>query len=390
MYRCIATLLLASSISSALGFDLVRDYSGQNFFNGWNFYGSWDNLTLGNVWWLNQTEATATQLAYINDAGRAVMKVDNTSTITVGENRNSIRIESTDFYDVGSLWIVDMVHMPFGCSVWPAFWTKGPLWPNDGEIDIVEAINLMQTNQMALHTTTGCLHPAPPDQKGKNLNLDCGTGTGCTVGETAPNSYGPGFAAAGGGVWATQFDTSGIFIWYWSRPDVPSNLQPGTNTSTMDITTWGPPTASYPSGASCNITEFFTAQQLVFDITLCGDWAGVESIYRPSCGTQGPTGLCYNDTVVGNGSNYADAYFEVNYVRAYSTGPPVPSPTAAPGDAGTNGDTTITSTVTPTGSPTPVKQNTASGATVESPLFIGNLLVLVSGAAAVLYTLTIL
>jgi hypothetical protein len=26
---------------------LVRDHSGQTFFNGWDFYGSWDNLTLG-------------------------------------------------------------------------------------------------------------------------------------------------------------------------------------------------------------------------------------------------------------------------------------------------------------------------------------------------------
>ena len=28
-------------------FDVLRDYSGQNFFEGWDFYGYWDNLTLG-------------------------------------------------------------------------------------------------------------------------------------------------------------------------------------------------------------------------------------------------------------------------------------------------------------------------------------------------------
>ena len=30
-------------------FNLARDYSGQNFFNGWDFYGSWDNLTLSRL-----------------------------------------------------------------------------------------------------------------------------------------------------------------------------------------------------------------------------------------------------------------------------------------------------------------------------------------------------
>lgn len=28
-------------------FDVLRDYSGQTFFDGWDFYGYWDNLTLG-------------------------------------------------------------------------------------------------------------------------------------------------------------------------------------------------------------------------------------------------------------------------------------------------------------------------------------------------------
>ena len=45
-----------------------------------------------------------------------------------------IRITSKDSYDYGSLWVFDASHMPYGCSVWPAFWTKGPLWPDDGEI----------------------------------------------------------------------------------------------------------------------------------------------------------------------------------------------------------------------------------------------------------------
>lgn len=67
----------------------------------------------------------------------------------------------------------------------------------------------MPNNQMALHTTSGCMHDSTA-QTGSNINPDCGTGAGCTVKENSPNSYESGFAAAGGGVWATQFDVSGI------------------------------------------------------------------------------------------------------------------------------------------------------------------------------------
>lgn len=96
----------------------------------------------------------------------------------------------------------------------------------------------------------------------------------------------------------------------FQRNDIPASLTQATSTSGIDISTWGPPSASYPS-ATCNISQFFTPQQLVIDITLCGDWydifytteqpqltnsppsrAGVPSIYGPACGHSGSTGLC--------------------------------------------------------------------------------------------------
>lgn len=40
-------LSLFSLFSFAASYDLVRDYSGTTFFDRWDFYGSWDNLTLG-------------------------------------------------------------------------------------------------------------------------------------------------------------------------------------------------------------------------------------------------------------------------------------------------------------------------------------------------------
>jgi hypothetical protein len=55
------------------------------------------------------------------------------------------------------------------------------------------------------------------------------------------------------------------------RANLPRSILEATSTSSIDISEWGPPSASYPASA-CDIPRFFTAQQLVFDITLCGIW----------------------------------------------------------------------------------------------------------------------
>ncbi|PAV20464.1 glycoside hydrolase family 16 [Pyrrhoderma noxium] len=327
-------------------YDIVREYSGSSFFDRWDFYGSWDNLTNGDVWWLDRVNATQQQLAYVNTDGNAIIRVDDTSVVPYNEKRNSIRITTTDSYNYGSLIIIDILHLPFGCSVWPAFWTKGETWPDDGEIDIIEAINLMTSNQMALHTTAGCYHDTPTGQIGQSTGLgpgnvggtglnsdgedatDCSTPSGCVVTETKANSFGSSFAENGGGVWAMQFDIAGVYIWFWPRGEVPVSIEESTSTSSMDLSDWGSPSAAYPN-SSCTFEDFFTPQQLVMDITLCGDWAGLAAVYNATCGSSGPTGICYTNNVVGNGSNYADAYFEVSHIRAYTTGVEGIAPTAA-------------------------------------------------------------
>ena len=58
------------------------------------------------------------------------------------------------------------------------------------------------------------------------------------------------------------------------RNDVPDSVKSATNT--VDPSSWGTPSASYPSGSSCDINQFFTPQQLVLDISLCGDWYDMD------------------------------------------------------------------------------------------------------------------
>ncbi|GJJ06871.1 hypothetical protein Clacol_001067 [Clathrus columnatus] len=237
---------------------------------------------------------------------------------------------------------------------------SGTMWPNDGEIDIVEGVNLMGQNQMAVHTLPGCFHDTPPDQLGfSNSNSNCSTPAGCTVLDTTNQaSFGQSFAQAGGGVWAAQFDIAGILT------NLPQNLQSSGASNSLDISSWGSPVASYPS-TMCNITEFFGPQQLVIDITLCGDWAGLPQVYPETCANEPPnnpsppnpprTGpTCYPDNVPGPGSpRFDQAYFEISYIRAYTTNGPTPTPNAEGGQVAGS-----LSTPPPGGSnPTTIVQN---------------------------------
>lgn len=43
------------------------------------------------------------------------------------------------------------------------------------------------------------------------------------------------------------------------------------------------------------------------------DFAGATTVFAETC-----SGVCYNDFVLGNGSNYDTAYFEVASVRVFS------------------------------------------------------------------------
>ncbi|KAJ7676059.1 glycoside hydrolase family 16 protein [Mycena polygramma] len=207
----ILTVLFPSAFA-ATTYDMVKQYSGLTFFDGWDFYGNYDNLTNGDVIWVNSSVATTAKLAYVDPTTkRAIIKVDNTSTVVYDNKRNSVRITSQDKFGVGSVWIADMYHVPFGCSVWPAFWSQSLNWPTGG--------------------------------------------------------YGAKFAAAQGGVFVTEYAETGISVWFFNRSSIPSSIS--GNVSSLSTSDLGTPVANWPTGG-CAIGTLFQAQHLIFDITLCG------------------------------------------------------------------------------------------------------------------------
>ncbi|KAJ7577298.1 glycoside hydrolase family 16 protein [Mycena floridula] len=311
-------LLLSARMAVATSYDMVKIYAGPTFFDGWDFYGSFDNLTNGDVNFVTQAAGLSEKLAYVDPTtNRAIMKVDNTSTVVFPNKRDTVRIETSDSFGIGSLWTSDIYHVPFGCSVWPAWWSQAPAWPAGGEIDTFEGVNQQTLNQMSLHTNQGCSQVQPVQSSTLINSTDCGFETknnqGCITTNPSPASYGAAFAAAGGGVFVTELAETGVSIWFFSRAQVPASLT--SNSSTLNTADLGVPVANYPA-TGCPIDTFFAAQHLIFDITLCGDFA--RPLLAATCNPGPGDNPCYTNFVLGNGANYADAYFDVASVKVYS------------------------------------------------------------------------
>jgi hypothetical protein len=214
-----------------------------------------------------------------------------------------------------SVMVFNIRHMPQGCGTWPAVWTLGADWPNEGEIDILEGVNNQGSDTITLHTGAGCTMPSSTSQTGTTLTTNCDAevdnNAGCGVQDNDPRSFGPTFNANGGGWYAVERTTSFIKVWFWSRvaTGIPSDVSGGA--TSVDTDNWGTPTAFFPD-TSCPISSIFGPHNIIFDLTFCGDWAGASTVYAAS----GCPSTCV-DYVNNNPSAFSNAYFDFAWLKIY-------------------------------------------------------------------------
>jgi len=296
---------------------LTDKWQGQNFFNGWTFFTNSDP-THGSVNYIARGAASAKKLAYVDNNGVAVMKVDSSKNLPLGAKRDSVRIFTNKSWN-GGLFVLDALKFPYGCAVWPAWWMVGPDWPNGGEIDIFEGVNLNTANQYTAHTAAGCriaTSPSPvfsvPASSAKRGATSCGptpNNNGCYFIDSRNGSYGKGLNANGGAVLAMEWEKEGIRIWNFPRGKIPSDLSSGQPRPELWSKTFLK--AAWET-KTCPINTYFKKMRMVFNITLCGDWAG--NAYAKS----GCPGSCA--ARVEKGSNFNNAAWAINYAAVYTRG----------------------------------------------------------------------
>ncbi|KAF5672495.1 mixed-linked glucanase precursor MLG1 [Fusarium circinatum] len=322
MHSSILALGLTALFNSAFAqnnsysqYSLKTTYDSSNFFEAFEFFNE-EDPTHGFVDYVDADAANSEGLAGYVD-GAVYMGVDY-QTKNPSNGRRSVRVTSRDAFTHG-LFVADIAHMPGSIpGVWPAYWMFGPNWPTSGEIDILEGVNTQTENKISLHTGPGCSITNDGTTQGTTLeseNCDsAGASAGCGQDTSDNQNYGDGFNDIGGGVYATEWTSDHIAVWFFHRGRIPQDIQSGNPTPSS----WGPPAAKFNGGQGCNIDDHFKENNIVFDTTFCGDWAGSPDVWGKNPETSS-LGDC-KDYVANNPADFKNAYWLVNSIKVYIQG----------------------------------------------------------------------
>lgn len=288
------------------------------FFENFQYWGTYDPAQ-GFVHYDTQSWSTnPTYNTTFVSPDAAYVQVDRTDPQAV-TGRHSARVSSLKQYNDG-LFLFDIKHSPYGCATWPAIWLSDQFnWPNNGEIDVVEAVNQATTGvQSTLHTTKDCTMNVKRKQSGAVAGTNCWNGTdanaGCGV-TGPPSTYGQAFNQAGGGVYACELRKEGIRVWFFPRASLPGDVAASINAESNDAihpdpSKWPEALADFPS-TDCDISSHFRNQSIIVNIDLCGQWAGRVYNTEDQC-----PGSC-QQFVTSNPTAFNDAYWALGRFKVY-------------------------------------------------------------------------
>jgi len=282
----------------------VQTYDHTNFFNEFSFFTD-NDPTHGYVNYVSKQQAQ--QEGLINTNNNKVYIGTDHNNVAGGRGRNAVRLTSNRNYNSG-IFVIDLDHMPQGCGTWPAYWLVGPNWPSGGEIDVIEGVNKNLQDQTTLHTSAGCtMYDVPASSfSGRWASQNCLGNNGCGIIANQGN-YGAGLNGLGGGVFATVWNSSRIIAYFFTHSQVPADIR----NNNPNPNNWGKPYANFVLGGQCPSSHFHN-MAIIINLTFCGDWCG--AVFAQDCPG---LGSCQS-YVQNNPSKFADAYWSINYVKAFT------------------------------------------------------------------------
>ncbi|KAF8859291.1 hypothetical protein BDZ45DRAFT_650284 [Acephala macrosclerotiorum] len=304
--------LLSTAVVAQSGYSLVAEFSGASFFDNFDFVTVCPLLHFL-IFYVDYQTAYDDGFISTDDSGVTYLEIDSTTVLNPnGVGRDSVKIVSKQSWTHG-LVITDLNNMPGGvCGVYGRHYLAGPDAAS-GEIDIITGINNAAYNEMTLFSQPTC-SVAGSGQTGHLQNADCSSSTGCsTIDDSDPLSYGVQFNNNGGGVFATQWTSDFIRVWFFPSGTTPDDITNGT----PDPTLWGEPVANFQG--SCNIDGSFANNNIVFDMDLCSSL--VEANWAADgCNSMAATCREYVASFPDNFEHYNDfdeVYWGINAISVY-------------------------------------------------------------------------
>lgn len=249
----------ASASDSAEVQHVLLKCEGEGFFDCFNFYDR-EDPTMGFVNYVPRAEAMRFNL--LGNSFHGTKAVTLATFTGIGMPAKTLRLESQQFNQ--GLFVMDVVHVPTGLGTWPSFWLHGDNWPEDGELDIFEAVNTGNESKTSIHASAGCAMPNVPgiDNGGAAMGKDGAGVWGLPAGEALND--------AGGGYFATWWSVRGFAVYFFPRA---GPAPPDISSDAPDPRKWPRPWRFFPFSAECPAAHF-KDMRLTLNTAFCGEWAG--------------------------------------------------------------------------------------------------------------------
>jgi hypothetical protein len=183
------------------------------------------------------------------------------------------------------------------------------------------------TNLMTLHTGPNCSQ-AGFYETGTLITNDCDSEpinffAGCSVEDRRTNSAGSGFNAIGGGVYAMEWTSYFIRVWFFPRDSIPSCIHDGKPDPDLfgpSLTRFETPAANFMpvDNATCDIDSHFIDHNIIINIDFCGDLGSAKygNSTCPQLPNMSPKDSCGN-FVGSNPQAFTDAFWTINSLKVY-------------------------------------------------------------------------
>lgn len=278
-----------------------------------------------------------------------LISTGDSATIRVGDpgdlyKRKTVNIHSKFAWspDHGFLTVMKYKHLPTGPGVWPGFWfmNSDVLWPQGGELDVLEYAN-DEDSKVSFHTSSSrcTLDEVKMERRMQGVaNLSKAGSSSCETAYFA-NKFGclpaqrlhnGAWYAKRPGVIATEWSPEHIKVFHIPEQEIPEDL----HSDAPKPETWDKWLHAYlPFNSGC--AQVAGQQEIVIDIAMCGDWAGgawESSESARKTGFTKASGKCHVDIwdpandcctkfIAHDDRNEllaGLAYFEINYVKVFT------------------------------------------------------------------------